>query len=308
MNNILDLFNEEIKQQETKYFIFDTKGTKKGNVNDIDFETYGWNTGQFNKVKEGDLFLYRRPGNASEFKKFYFFGAGKVEKIKKIEDKKVVGVITKPLVFDNILLPSDLEDFIWKFKERKQGTWEHFFNQYGMNEIFREDFIGILNRSGNDINYTDINNTREDADFYNKIRKGEYRVEDSIGNVKIRKGQKAFSDKVKLNYQNKCAITGINTRCFLVGSHIIPWRDDKDNRLNPRNGICLSTLVDKAFDKGYITITTDYKVKLSDNLKEDINLYNTLKIFEGNKIKLPIKGSEPNREFLEWHNENIFLK
>ncbi|WP_219631907.1 hypothetical protein, partial [Burkholderia pseudomallei] len=156
MNSILDIFSEEIKQHETKYFVFDTKGDKKGNTNDIDFETYGWNTGKFNKVRDGDLFLYRRPTKTSEFKKFYFFGAGKVEKIEKIEDKMVVGIITKPIVFDNILLPSDLEDFIWKFKDRKKDTWAYFFNQYGMNEICREDFIGILKRSVKDINLKQI--------------------------------------------------------------------------------------------------------------------------------------------------------
>ena len=35
---------------------------------------------------------------------------------------------------------------------------------------------------------------------------------------------------------------------LLVASHIIPWSENKEERLNPTNGICLSSLYDKAFD------------------------------------------------------------
>jgi len=35
---------------------------------------------------------------------------------------------------------------------------------------------------------------------------------------------------------------------LLVASHIVPWRSDPGNRLNPKNGLCLSAIHDRAFD------------------------------------------------------------
>ncbi|SUA24417.1 Uncharacterised protein [Neisseria gonorrhoeae] len=47
---------------------------------------------------------------------------------------------------------------------------------------------------------------------------------------------------------------------LLVASHIKPWREDKDNRLNPRNGLCLNALHDKAFDRGLLGIDENFKI------------------------------------------------
>lgn len=116
--------------------------------------------------------------------------------------------------------------------------------------------------------------------------------------------QKVFSDSVKLNYSFRCAITGITTRQFLVASHIKPWAIDLDNRLNPANGICLSSLLDKAFDQGFISLDNNFKVIISPKVHEDHELLNLLKIYEGKKL---ILGKiRPEKSFLEWHRENIF--
>jgi len=34
-----------------------------------------------------------------------------------------------------------------------------------------------------------------------------------------------------------------------TASHIVPWAEDERNRLNPRNGLCLNALHDRAFDR-----------------------------------------------------------
>lgn len=64
-----ELYKEELSQKTTRYFIFDTKGAdpKHG---DVDFEKYLWQTNRFGLVRTGDLFLYRRPGKASETKRW----------------------------------------------------------------------------------------------------------------------------------------------------------------------------------------------------------------------------------------------
>ena len=112
------------------------------------------------------------------------------------------------------------------------------------------------------------------------------------------------------SYNEKCCITGISFTSLLVASHIIPWSKNKQERLNPRNGICLNNIHDKAFDKGLITITSDFKVKLSDAILSKRRDYNIQKYFieyENQPINLPDRFS-PSFEFLEYHHLNIFNK
>ena len=134
------------------------------------------------------------------------------------------------------------------------------------------------------------------------------KVRESV--VKQRVNQNVFRTMILNNYENTCAITGINIPTMLIASHIIPWADDEENRLNPENGICLSPLYDKAFDKGYITISPDdYKICLSSALLE----YESKEYFDkhfgniaGRQITLPIEHI-PNRDFLAYHQEKVFL-
>jgi predicted restriction endonuclease len=93
---------------------------------------------------------------------------------------------------------------------------------------------------------------------------------------------------------------------LLIASHIVPWAAAKENRLNPSNGLCLSAIHDKAFNKGLITVTPDHLILVSSILKSD-NCEQTklLANLNGEKIKLPEKFV-PNKDFLQWHNEHIF--
>jgi len=110
-------------------------------------------------------------------------------------------------------------------------------------------------------------------------------------------------------YNSQCCITGLSIPNFLVASHIIPWSKDKKNRLNPRNGLCFNYLHDKAFDKGYITITQDYKVQISryfNDFQKDNSVIDLFFNYKDNNIILPSKFL-PSREFLEYHKNNIFI-
>lgn len=140
--NKLSLFEDELKSKETKYFIFDSN-KKEVNKNNLEFSKHGWDTSKFNKVRPGDLFLYRRPLKTSELKKFYFFGAGKIEAINKCDGSNVIGIIVKPLKFDKFILQTDVENFRWEFKERN-NNWKNFFNQGGITQITKSDFERII--------------------------------------------------------------------------------------------------------------------------------------------------------------------
>lgn len=72
--------------------------------------------------------------------------------------------------------------------------------------------------------------------------------------VKTRVNQNFFRTTILTAYEQKCCITGLSIPDFLVASHIIPWSKNKKERLNPRNGLCLNSLHDKAFDKGFLTM------------------------------------------------------
>ena len=65
---------------------------------------------------------------------------------------------------------------------------------------------------------------------------------------------------------------------------------------------------DKAFDKGLITITTEYKVKLSARLKENQNpaIVEFFRGTNGKQIELPSKFL-PSKDFLDYHNQYIFI-
>lgn len=128
--------------------------------------------------------------------------------------------------------------------------------------------------------------------------------------VKTRVNQSDFRQRILASYNEKCSITGISIRSLLVASHIIPWSKNTQERLNPKNGICLNNIHDKAFDKGLITVTTDFKVKLSDSILKNRNDYNIQKYFieyENQPIILPERFI-PSVEFLEYHNLKIFNK
>jgi putative restriction endonuclease len=128
--------------------------------------------------------------------------------------------------------------------------------------------------------------------------------------IKQRVNQSFFRSTILSSYNLKCCITGLSISDFLVASHIVPWSKDEKNRLNPRNGLCLNSIHDRAFDRGFITITTDYKIKVSpsfSNFKKDNAIEDFFLKYENKSIVLPDKFI-PAKEFLEYHHQNIFKK
>ncbi|WP_017668048.1 HNH endonuclease [Sandarakinorhabdus sp. AAP62] len=89
---------------------------------------------------------------------------------------------------------------------------------------------------------------------------------------KRRVGQEFFRRAVLGNFNNHCCATGIAIPRLLVASHIVPWADDRYNRLNPANGLCLAATHDKAFDAGLITLDNDFRWEISRDLLVGANL------------------------------------
>lgn len=131
--------------------------------------------------------------------------------------------------------------------------------------------------------------------------------EDAIVETKRRVNQAFFREAVLSSYKNTCCITGITVPTLLIASHIKPWAksNPQTERTNPSNGLCLNALHDKAFDKGLITVLPDYTIRVSSKLKKTDNVEWLLQC-DGNRIILPEKFY-PSKEFLEYHNDVIFV-
>jgi hypothetical protein len=135
--------------------------------------------------------------------------------------------------------------------------------------------------------------------FERQLRDGEYSVPDTSSTVKTRgSAQRAFSKTVRTNYGGSCAITGVNSRQFLVASHIVPWSMDETIRLDPANGICLSLLVDKAFELGYLQIGDDLSVSIDwRRVGDDDALRSLLEPYDGVELRRPTE-QPPSVDYL----------
>jgi HNH endonuclease len=127
--------------------------------------------------------------------------------------------------------------------------------------------------------------------------------------IRARVNQGFFRAAVLAAYGTRCCITGLSVPQLLNASHIVPWSVDLKNRTNPRNGLCLNAIHDRAFDCGLLTVAPDLKVKLSPKGRgigrekaDEEFLYR----FENAPISLPRRFA-PDEIFLRYHNEHVFL-
>ena len=141
-----------------------------------------------------------------------------------------------------------------------------------------------------------------------EIPAGQYREQ----LMKARAGQYFFRMAVLTSYRNRCCITGLARPDLLVASHIKPWKvsNEQTERTNPSNGLCLNSLHDKAFDKGFITIDKDYRIIISEKIKSagmDLETKHWFLGYEKRQIFLPDRFL-PCRDFIEYHNDMVFQR
>lgn len=140
---------------------------------------------------------------------------------------------------------------------------------------------------------------------YLDIDESDYEGLTRSAQVQVRIKQSFFRKAILSSYGGRCCITQISEPRLLVASHIVPWKTDPKNRLNPRNGLCLSALHDKAFDRGLIAIADNFRVQVSPVLMRFGNepfINDALIAIHGQRIALPEKF-RPEVSFLRWHRE-----
>lgn len=135
-----------------------------------------------------------------------------------------------------------------------------------------------------------------------------FSAETRIALVKQRVKQAFFRRSVLSSYGGKCCISGVSESRLLVASHIVPWREDKANRLNPSNGLCLSSIHDKAFDNYLFSLTDDHRVVLSKQIErtKDTFLQEVFWPTQDQQITLP-ERFQPDLAFVRKHRQKMLV-
>ena len=120
-----------------------------------------------------------------------------------------------------------------------------------------------------------------------------------------------FKRQIPKIYDYTCAISRMRVISaanyqMVDACHIVPFSVSKDDTIG--NGISLSPNFHRAFDRGLISISEDFKVIVSQQLKEDQSPY-SISQFDGRRIMLPETSQyQPKIENLKWHHANRLLR
>ena len=132
-------------------------------------------------------------------------------------------------------------------------------------------------------------------------------VTDREATVRVRRGQRFFRRAVLASYGGSCAFCGFDLPELVIAGHIIPWAVREDLRVEPRNGLALCAIHDRAYDRGYVTVDSDLRLKLSPRLHsyQSQAVDSMLRVLEGRLLLLPSRFL-PEPEYLLWHLESVF--
>lgn len=116
-----------------------------------------------------------------------------------------------------------------------------------------------------------------------------------------RKSQVKYREELYNEFKH-CPFTHIDEFKLLIASHIKPHAvSTKKEQADPNNGLMLSPLYDKLFDKGYISFNENGELLISDWLSPQ----NRSRIsFEYSPEDLFL--NEQRKEYLEYHRANVF--
>ncbi|WP_326644148.1 HNH endonuclease [Streptosporangium sp. NBC_01755] len=121
-----------------------------------------------------------------------------------------------------------------------------------------------------------------------------------------RLGQQAFQAVVLNAYDRRCAITGDKIRPVLQAAHIRPLSAGGEHRLD--NGLLLRSDIHTLFDRGYLAVDPEYRLRVSPRLREEFGNGEQFYRRAGSQIAVPQhRHDRPAHETLEWHLDEVFL-
>lgn len=129
----------------------------------------------------------------------------------------------------------------------------------------------------------------------------------SVREVVDREGQGAFRLRLLHAYGRSCAITGEHTEPVLDAAHIQPYLGARSNHV--QNGLLLTKEFHVLFDQGYVTITPDYVVRVSERLRSEWKNGRRYYPYDGQALHVPADAElRPSRDALAWHGERVFRR
>lgn len=185
------------------------------------------------------------------------------------------------------------------------------------NEIFKQIvletyFPDTRNNYGNISYLNEIENqiVNEDENVYSKrVIELRMELEENSYQEEIFVRNNLFKREIPKIYNQTCCMSGLRIDSVINISmidacHIIPFSESYNDTI--RNGIALCPNLHRAFDRGLISIDTNYKIVVSTKFSES-NCDYAIKQLNGKKIMLPLQQNyHPSIENIKWHNYNIF--
>lgn len=118
-------------------------------------------------------------------------------------------------------------------------------------------------------------------------------------------GPGSFRLLVTETYERRCAVTQERALPALEVAQIRPVAAGGAHRID--NGLLLRSDLQGLFAHGYLTVTRDYRIRVSSRLRRDFETGQSYLEFDGRELRLPSYPEDrPNREFLEWHADVVF--
>jgi len=124
--------------------------------------------------------------------------------------------------------------------------------------------------------------------------------------IRPRLGQGSFRILVTDAYGRRCAITGERVLPVLQAAHIRPYARGGEHRVD--NGLLLRSDLHTLFDRGYLTVTPEFRLEVSRRIREDFDNGRHYYGLDGQRIQIPRDPAHrPAQESLRWHNDCAFL-
>ncbi len=109
-----------------------------------------------------------------------------------------------------------------------------------------------------------------------------------------------------LEQMPNCPITGVSDERFLIASHIKPWaKSNEKEKIDPYNGFMFTPNIDRLFDQGFISFTSQQKMIISPW----VSPMNRKRFWISEDKEYPLLQIWWKRlEYLDFHQSSIFKK
>jgi predicted restriction endonuclease len=103
--------------------------------------------------------------------------------------------------------------------------------------------------------------------------------------IQPRLGQGVFRVVVTDAYDRACAVTEEHSLPALEAAHIRPYAEEGPHDV--RNGLLIRVDLHRLFDAGYVTVTPDFRLEVSNPLKTDYRNGRSYYPYHGKELRLP---------------------